>query len=147
MDDETRLRAVADYQFGKPAGDVLFEGDLEVHRTSRGRVSQVFADGDRLATLKTTGRLTLGFEGGRRLHEATEPPWMRVEVGDESLPYVRDGRNAFAKFVRRVDDGVRAGDEVLVTGPGDVYVKPGRAELSAVEMEDFDVGMAVYVRR
>jgi len=69
----------------------------------------------------------------------------RVAVGAESVPYVRDGRNAFAKFVREVDAAVRPGDEVLVTHAGDLLAV-GRAELPAGAMADFDTGVAVAVR-
>jgi archaeosine-15-forming tRNA-guanine transglycosylase len=71
---------------------------------------------------------------------------MRVEFGDESISFLRDGRNGFAKFVVRVDDEIRAGDEVLITGPDDEFVTTGRAELCADEMHDFETGVAVLVR-
>ncbi|MFW5984400.1 MAG: PUA domain-containing protein, partial [Halobacteria archaeon] len=50
------------------------------------------------------------------------------------------------KFVERVDDDIRARDEVLVTGPDDEFITTGRAELSADEMHDFETGVAVLVR-
>lgn len=141
-----KIRLIADYQFGSGAGEALFPANVEFKLSSTGRISQVLLDGNRLATLKTDGRLTLGDVGGRRLHEATDAPEMRVEFGDESVPYLEDGRNGFAKFVRRVDDRIRARDEVLVTGPNDTFVTTGRAELSAVEMRDFETGVAVFIR-
>ena len=146
MDDLSKVRVVADYQFGRGAGDAVFPDDAEFKNTRTGRVSQVLHDGERLATLKTDGRLTLSDAGGARLHDAFDAPRMRVEFGEESVPYLRDGRNGFAKFVERVDDDVRARDEVLVTGPGDGFVTTGRAELSADEMLDFGTGVAVLVR-
>lgn len=142
----TKVRRVADYQFGRGAGDALFPEAAEFKLSRTGRVSQVLYDGHRLATLKTDGRLTLSDEGGERLHAALEPPRMRVEFGDESLSHLREGRNGFAKFVESVDDEVRARDEVLATGPGDEFVTTGRAELCAGEMRDFETGVAVLVR-
>lgn len=147
-DNLTKVRRVADYQFGRGAGEALFpdDGSVEFKLSRTGRVSQVLLKGDRLATLKTDGRLTLSDAGGERLHEAFDPPRLRVEFGDESVSYLRDGRNGFAKFVARVDDAVRARDEVLVTGPNDEFVTTGRSELCAQEMRDFDTGVAVLVR-
>ncbi|MDZ7688773.1 MAG: PUA domain-containing protein [Halobacteriales archaeon] len=145
-DNLTKIRRVADYQFGRDTGDALFPDSVEFKLSRTGRVSQVLLHGDRLATLKTDGRLTLSDEGGVRLHSALEPPRMRVEFGEESVSFLRDGRNGFAKFVVNVDDEVRARDEVLVTGPDDEFVTTGRAELSAVEMRDFETGVAVLVR-
>lgn len=142
----SKVRLVADYQFGKGSGEALFPGNVEFKLSSTGRVSQIFLDGSRLATLKTDGRFTLSDDGGKRLHGATDPPRMRVRFGEESVPFLRDGRNGFAKFVRDVDDRIRARDEVLVTGPKDDFVTTGRAELSPVEMRDFEKGVAVFVR-
>jgi uncharacterized protein with predicted RNA binding PUA domain len=147
-DERATLRTVADYQFGAGAGAALFEGELSVARTSSGRPQQVLAggdraDGDRLVSYGTDGRFTLGLAGGRRLHAALGRP--AVAVGEESVPFVRDGKNAFAKFVHRVDDDVRPGDEVLVVHDGDL-LGVGRAELPATAMREFDVGEAVSIR-
>jgi len=67
-------------------------------------------------------------------------------VGDESEPYVRGGRNVFAKFVSVVDPTVRPRDEVLVEHHDGRLLAVGRAELSGAGMEDFGTGMAVKVR-
>jgi uncharacterized protein with predicted RNA binding PUA domain len=146
--DVATLRTVADYQFGAGAGVALFPpGDaFDVSYSSGGRPRQVHADGVRLVSYGTDGRFTLGLAGGRRLVAALAAPRARVVVGEESAPFVRDGRNAFAKFVRGVDPAVRAGDEVAVVGPDDDVYGVGRAELSAVAMRDFETGMAVKLR-
>jgi uncharacterized protein with predicted RNA binding PUA domain len=146
--DRRQLRTVADYQFGGGAGSALFPADenLRIERTSSGRPSQVHADAGRLVTYAVDGRFTLGLEGGRRLLDALERPAYRVVVGDESEPFVRDGKNTFAKFVRSVDPAVRPGDEVMVVDGSDALLAVGRAELSADAMEDFQTGMAVKVR-
>jgi uncharacterized protein with predicted RNA binding PUA domain len=131
------LRTVADYQFGAGAGAALFPpetaDELTLHRSTGGRPRQV-------------GRFTLGLEGGRRLLAAFDPPAARVVVGSESEPFVRDGKNAFAKFVRTVDPAVRPGDEVAIVRADDTLLAVGRAELSADGMGDFESGAAVSVR-
>ncbi|PSQ36334.1 pseudouridine synthase [Halobacteriales archaeon SW_12_69_24] len=140
------LSTVADYQFGTGAGAALFDGALEVRRTSSGRPQQVLVDGERVVSYGTDGRFTLGVDGGRRLRQALDPPAYRVVVGDDSEPFVRDGRNVFAKFVRSVDPAVRPGDEVLVEHYDGDLLAVGRAELSAAAMGDFETGVAVSVR-
>ena len=141
------LRTVADYQFGAGAGAALFpDDDLTVRRSTSGRPRQVLADEGRIVSYGTDGRFTLGVEGGVRLVESLSAPSNRVTVGEESEPFVRDGKNAFAKFVRAVDPAVRPGDEVAVVTPEDDVVGVGRAELSADAMADFETGMAVFVR-
>jgi uncharacterized protein with predicted RNA binding PUA domain len=106
----------------------------------------VLADGDRLVSYGTDGRFTLGVAGGRRLHAALDPPAYRVVVGDESEPFVRDGANAFAKFVTDVDPSIRPGDEVLVVHERGDLLAVGRAELPGPAMRDFGTGMAVKTR-
>jgi uncharacterized protein with predicted RNA binding PUA domain len=145
-DDVVRCRRIARYQFGPGAGEALFPGSLEFERSRSGRVRQVFVDGDRVATLKTTGRFSLGVAGARRLHRASEPPRWRVAFDEQSVPYIEDGRSGFAAFVEAADADVRAGDEVVVTGPDDRFLAAGRAALSAEEMADLDDGVAVRVR-
>jgi uncharacterized protein with predicted RNA binding PUA domain len=144
--DVEALETVADYQFGSGAGAALFAGEVVVQRTSSGRPQQILADGDRVVSYGTDGRFTLGVAGGRRLRAALSPPAARVVVGDDSEPFVREGRNAFAKFVREVDPAVRPGDEVLVEHYDGALLAVGRAELSADAMADFETGVAVKVR-
>jgi uncharacterized protein with predicted RNA binding PUA domain len=142
------LRTVADYQFGRGAGAALFPADegFEIERSTSGRPRQVKADGERLVTYTVEGRFTLGVAGGRRLLDALAHPANRVVVGDESEPFVRDGKNTFAKFVADVDPAVRPGDEVAVVHEDGHLLAVGRAELSADAMLDFQTGMAVKVR-
>ena len=142
------LRTIADYQFGAGAGDALFPPgeSLTIKRTSSGRPQQIHADDGRLVSFGTDGRFTLGLEGGRRLHAALEHPAYRVIVDDESEPFVRDGKNVFAKFVVDVGDEVRPGDEVVVVHEDGAVLAVGRAELGAAAIRDFESGMAVAVR-
>ena len=149
VDTVESLQTIARYQFGAPAGEALFPGeeDLEIRYSRSGRPRQVRVSAGRLVTLGTDGRFTLGLEGGRRLHRALGPPAYRVVVDDESEPFVREGRNVFARFVVDVDETVRPRDEVLVVHErDDTLLGVGRAELSAADIRDFEVGMAVSVR-
>jgi uncharacterized protein with predicted RNA binding PUA domain len=147
-DERRMLQRVADYQFGAGAGSTLFpdDEDLTVYRSTSGRPDQVVADAGRLVTYGVDGRFRLGTAGGRRLQGGLEAPRHRVVLGDESEPYVREGRNAFAKFVQSADDAIRPGDEVLVVHDDGPLLAVGRAELSGQGMADFDTGMAVFVR-
>jgi uncharacterized protein with predicted RNA binding PUA domain len=143
-----RLRTVADYQFGAGAGRALFPPaeELTVTRSTGGRPRQVLAPAGRLVSYGVDGRFTLGLEGGRRLIGALPAPRTRVVVGEESEPFVRDGKNVFAKFVRAADDDVRPGDEVAVVDGEEALLGVGRAELAADAMREFETGMAVKVR-
>ncbi|MEF8887879.1 MAG: PUA domain-containing protein [Haloarculaceae archaeon] len=145
-DEVSTLRTVAAYQFGSGAGRALVPDGVTVTHTSSGRPRQLHVEAGRLATYGTDGRFTLGVTGGRRLQTTLGAPRYRVVVGDESRPYVADGRNAFAKFVREVDPVVRPGDEVLVEHEDGDLLAVGRARLSGAGMESFGTGVAVAVR-
>ncbi|WP_049907278.1 PUA domain-containing protein [Halovivax asiaticus] len=146
--DRATLRQIAAYQFGAGAGEALFPAgeSRTITRTSGGRPQQIHVDDERLVSFGTDGRYTLGIEGGRRLADAFDSPAGRVVVDDESEPFVRDGKNVFAKFVCDVGGAVRPGDEVLVTHERGDLLAVGRAELSAEGIRDFETGMAVKVR-
>jgi uncharacterized protein with predicted RNA binding PUA domain len=147
-DSELRgLRRGADYQFGRGAGVALISDAVEVTHTSSGRPRQVHADDGRIATYATDGRFVLGLAGGRRLLDSFDAPAHRVVVGDESEPFVREGRNVFAKFVQEADPGIRPGDETLVVHETGDLLAVGRAELPGSGMADFETGMAVKVRQ
>jgi uncharacterized protein with predicted RNA binding PUA domain len=148
QDELDRLRTVADYQFGAGAGAALFPPNeaFEVTRSTSGRPRQVRAEAGRIVSYGTNGRFTLGLEGGRRLVASLAAPSARVVVGSESEPFVRDGKNVFAKFVRSVDDDVRPNDEVAVVHADGDVLAVGRAEIAADAMRDFETGMAVKVR-
>jgi uncharacterized protein with predicted RNA binding PUA domain len=147
-DDLDTLRHVADYQFGAGAGSGLFAdpAELSVTHTSSGRPRQIHGPDGRIGTYEADGRFRLGVAGGRRLQETLPAPAYRVVVGDESEPYIREGRNVFAKFVTEADDQIRPRDEVIVEHTDGSVLGVGRAELSGQGMADFDTGMAVKVR-
>ncbi|MFB6223917.1 MAG: PUA domain-containing protein [Haloarcula sp.] len=149
-DDEFRgLRRAADYQFGGGSGTALFADPdaVEVTHTSSGRPRQIHAADGRVATYGSDGRFRLGLAGGSRIRDAFEAPRHRVVVGDESEPFIREGRNAFAKFVQSADSALRPGDEALVVHEDGYLLAVGRAELPGSGMDDFETGMAVKVRQ
>jgi len=148
MDEWTRLGRIADYQFSAGASDALFGDttDLTVTRSKSGRPRQIHAPDGRLVSLGLDGRFTLGLAGGRRLKAALDAPTGRVYVGEESEPFVREGRNAFAKFVTEAGASIRSDDEVLIVREDDTLLGVGRAELPAAAMADLASGVAVSVR-
>ena len=145
-----RLRAVAAYQFGPGAGQALFPPDetrqITVQRSTSGRPRQLIAPQGRICSYGTDGRFTLGVEGGRRLVAATATPRCRVCVTAEAEPFVRDGKNVFAKFVTAVDNRVRGGDEVAICAGEDELIGVGTARVSAALMLDAEYGLAVKTR-
>ncbi len=147
--DVERVRAVADWQFGRGAGDALLDGTRVDIRKSRntGKIRTVTVDGAHVLSMRAEdGLFTLKIEGARRLHRAIPAPRLRVVVEADSAPFNREGRNAFAKFVARADPELRPRDECLVVDAADDLVACGQLALAPSEIGRFRVGVAVHVR-
>jgi len=116
--------------------------------STTGRIRQVLVGDERIATVRAEdGRLTLGFEGAKRLHAVLPAPEYRVEVMPEVAEFIGQGKNTFAKHVIVADPGIRSGDEVLVVSENDSLIATGSAMLSGAEMLEFNYGVAVKVRQ
>jgi uncharacterized protein with predicted RNA binding PUA domain len=142
------VRDVADYQFGKGAGKVLFPDTCRfIVSPKTGRIRQIIDNGVRIATLKTaSGWLSLSIEGARRLHSFFKFPELRVVVMNEVVEFVAEGKNVFAKHVVDADNRIRAEDEVIVVDEDDKLLATGKTVLGYIEMMDFRRGVAVNVR-
>ncbi len=142
-----RIRTIADYQFGKGAGEMLFPDNVEFQFSTTGRVRQVLLGNERLATLRARdGLFTLSITGARAIHGYIRYPGHRVVVNSDAAPFVAKGKTAFARHVTTIDPDIRAGQEVLVVDENDQLLATGKAMLSAIEMPVFKKGMAVDVR-
>ncbi|PKL54833.1 MAG: pseudouridine synthase [Methanomicrobiales archaeon HGW-Methanomicrobiales-6] len=143
-----RIRTIADFQFGAGAGVAIFPDECTFQFSTTGRIRQVRLGKERLATVRAQdGRLTLGITAAARLCAHLPPPAYRVAVQEDVAPFVADGKNAMAKHVVAADEGIRAGDEVLVVTGDDMLLATGAALLSGREMLAFNYGVAVKVRQ
>lgn len=143
-----RVRTIADFQFGRGAGEALFPESCTFRLSTTKRIRYVLEEGERIATVRAQdGRLTLSPGGALRVMKALEPPAYRVTVLDEVAEFIAAGKNAMAKHVVAADPGIRAGDEVFVTASGDRLLATGSAVLCGEEMLAFNYGVAVKVRK
>ncbi|MCK4443092.1 MAG: tRNA-guanine(15) transglycosylase, partial [Thermoplasmata archaeon] len=104
-------------------------------------------EGKHLMSLRARdGLFTLRTEGARVLHRKFKPPKLRVVVQTDTAEFNREGKNVFAKFVKKCDEGIRPRDEVLVVNEEDELVAVARAILNREEMLSFSKGIAARVR-
>lgn len=146
--DLLRVRATADLQFGRGAVDALLSGQvsLVVSRKTK-KVRNVHVDGEHVLSLRAEdGYFTLKAAGARRLWKSFAAPRLRVVVDPDAVPFHREGKNVFAKFVRDADAEIRPGDEVLVVAPDDELCAVAQAAMNRREMLAFKRGVAAYVR-
>ena len=101
---------------------------------------------ERLATLRPTdGLLSISVSAARFLAENASDAKCFVTVRDDVAKFIAEGGDVFAVHVVKVDDAVRAKDEVVVDGDNRVLAV-GRAFLAGLEMRAFKTGVAVKVR-
>lgn len=142
-----KIRAIADYQFGRCVGEELFPEGVEISFSKRtGRIRHVYYKGRLLVTLRPTdGLFSLTVEGGRRIMQA-KPLKSWVQVQDDVADFIAKGRSVFAKHVVDCDEEIRPEEEVVaVDGHGEVLAV-GRAVLTGKEMKAFEQGVAVRIR-
>ena len=143
-----RVRKIAEFQFGRGAGDALFPDECTFQYSTSQRIRYVMQGRVRLATVRAQdGRLTLSYDGAARLHAFLAPPAGRVVVHEEAIPFVAAGKTAMAKHVINADPNIRAEDEVFVVAEDDSLLATGMANLSGSEMLEFKYGGAVKVRQ
>ena len=129
------MRATADYQFGKGAGDILVPDDA-ITRAPFPKF-QLFAGGRQLATLiPQYGNLALTIDGGMRLRDH---PYYMVRIGD-FIPH----SSILAPGILDADPHIRPNDEVIVEG--DKFFGVGRALMSGWEMKGCGKGVTVELR-
>jgi predicted RNA-binding protein (TIGR00451 family) len=142
-----KIRAIADYQFGRCVGGELFPDGVEISFSKRtGRIRHVYYKGRLLVTLRPTdGLFSLTVEGGRRMMQTKLlKSWVKVQ--DDVADFIAEGRSVFAKFVVDCDEEIRPQEEVVVVdGHGEVLAV-GRAVLTGKEMKAFEHGVAVRTR-
>jgi len=143
-----RLRVIADFQFGPPAGKVIFPNKTRIEYSAKtGRIRRASFRGHVLATLiPATGLLALTPLAAKRFARAFPPPRQRVIVAGEVGEFIARGRSVFARHVIDVDPDLRPNDEAIVTDGEDKVLAVGKALLSPEEMLSFKIGVAVKTR-
>jgi archaeosine synthase len=131
------VRAIADHQFGRGAGDALF-GDVDL-QGQYPKLRALGGDGDQLAAMVPEyGTLALTLAGGRRWLDSGIDA-KRVSI-DAFVPH----GSVLAPGVVGTDTSIRVGDEVVVEGPKALAV--GRAAMHGAAMAGSTRGVAVDVR-
>lgn len=148
-DDVRKIKAIADYQFGKGVGDALFDGKVKLEKSKKtGKIRHISVDGKMTANMRASDSfLILTKEGARRLHNSSEYPKNRVVVNKDSEPFTRDGKSVFCQFVVECDRNIRANDEVLLVNEDDELLGIGKALLNPNEIESFNKGQAIKTRK
>ena len=149
LDDERKVKYIADYQFGSGSGKALFNGNINIVKSKKtGKIRHVYDNDKLIATLRASdGVLVLGKEGALRLHRYLPYPHNRVIVNEEAEPFAVEGKSIFAKFIIDCDSNIRSSEEILIVNSKDELLAFGRSILCGPEMMDFKTGQAVKTRK
>jgi uncharacterized protein with predicted RNA binding PUA domain len=144
----SRIRSIADYQFGKGVGAKLFPENVEItHSKTTGRIRYVHLNGERLATLRPTdGLFSLSIIAARVAAENRDFAHCFVTVQKAVSTFMAEGHDVFAAHVVKADEAIHAKDEVIVVDEESNVLAVGHALLSSAEMQEFKTGVAVKVR-
>lgn len=146
--DLAKIRAIADYQFGKDVGAKLIPDNVDIEYSPRtGRIRFINVDGERIATLRPTdGLLSLSVKAAKFMAENIAFANCFITVQNGVSKYIAEGGDVFAVHIVRADSEIRAGDEVVVLDEVENVLAVGKALLSTAEMTAFKTGVAVKVR-
>jgi uncharacterized protein with predicted RNA binding PUA domain len=146
--DLIKIRSIADYQFGKNVGNILFQDEVEIiYSKATGRIRFVNLNGKRLATLRPTdGLFSISLEAALILAKKKDIVSCFVQVKNEVSKFVKSGGDVFAVHIVDANKGIRAQSEVIVLNEDKKVLAVGRALLSSPEMVAFKKGVAVKVR-
>ncbi len=142
-----RLKAIADFQFGKGAGEALLSKDITVER-SRGtkRIRFVYQNRIRICSFRPKdGCLVPSLLGGEILHK--NGFGFNVVISSEAEPFVKKGKTVFSKHVVEADRKISSKEEVIITNSDKEYIGIGTAKISGPLMLEMNRGVAVDTRK
>ncbi len=145
----TKIRKVADYQFGKGKGEEIFPDNVTIVFSKKTKkIRYIYLEKKLLATLNPlNGLFHLSIEGAKRFINADKPLSLWVQIQDDVAAFVEKGKDVFAKHVIAVDEEIRLGEEVVVLNGRNEILAVGSAILTGQEMKRFRRGVAVKVRK
>jgi len=126
----------------------LFKGKIDIAKSKKThKIRNIHCDGKHVLSMRAgDGFFTLKIEGAKLLHKYFSYPNLRVIVEKDAVPFVKDGKSVFAKFVEDCDPNLRPFDECLIVDEKDNLLAVGRCILNRLEMLSFNYGMAVKSR-
>jgi 7-cyano-7-deazaguanine tRNA-ribosyltransferase len=146
--DLNKISAIADMQFGKHASKALFQGSIKIIKSKKtGKIRNIYCNGKHILSMRASdGMFTLKIHGAYLLHNFFKYPKLRIIVSEDAVPFIREGKSVFAKFVEVCDPDLIPRDECLIVDTNDQLLAVGRCLLNKNEMIFFNYGIAANTR-
>lgn len=136
---EEIVRATADFQFGRGAGDLLVPENARLKGKVYRQILCRIGNEQVCSFIADSGLLSLTLDGAKRLAQLGHY-WVRLDA------HVVKGGSVFAVGVQEADTSIRPGDEVIIFNNNDEVIAVGRSEMSGREMCELERGRAVSIR-
>lgn len=144
MDNTVKLRHTIDALFGAGAARHLpMDASITLSKTKR--IKTVMHRGRLLCTLRIDGGVAITPYFAQIMLKGRSFRQNCIEVSEEAVPFIREGRSVFCKHVTWCGRNVQASADVPVLFDGEV-IAVGRAVLSGDAIMDCQLGVAVKVR-
>jgi uncharacterized protein with predicted RNA binding PUA domain len=143
------VRDIADYQFGRGVGEMLFPSECIVEVSKRtGRPRYIRLNGEIIATIRyPDNTIALSLNGARRLREALGGRAPRVVLQESGVERVIRGMSPLATDIQYCSDGIRPGEEVLVESSDGRLIAIGKAITSSRIMKELKTGAVIKIRK
>lgn len=140
------VRRALQFQYGEKAEGILLKNSrMEVSKKT-GRVRRAFTGDDLLGTIRANdGVFVPTVFGANKIISKTGNDYS-VMISDDAVPFAKDGKSVFSKFVVSAGRKIRSLDEVFVVDSKKNVIACGTAILNAEDMIEFTSGIAVKVR-
>ena len=146
-DSRDTVKTVLEYQYGAGAEKVISKDVEIIHSKSTGRIRTIVKGGNLLGTLRANDGLFIpSVYGAQEIMKHTPKGTYCVRIDDDAVPFAKEGKSVFCKFVVDGDEIIRPGDEVFVTDDKGEFIACGTALMNLHEMNSFEEGVAVKVR-
>jgi len=145
--EQRRLSIMVDYLFGRGVSRAIpKEGTRLVYSRRSGRVKLVYQSDRLFATVRPNGSMALTVYGATILSKNKGFIQNCVTVDDDAVPFVKDGKSVFCKFVRSAGKRVRPRGDVAILDSAGQVIGVGTAILPGEFIQQFKSGVAVKVR-
>jgi 7-cyano-7-deazaguanine tRNA-ribosyltransferase len=140
-----QVESLLEWQYGPVLSEHLAP-QLEGERSRKsGRLRALVRAGHVEFHVGTDGVPRPTFRGAERLRERLAPGRNRVVVADDAVPFVREGRSLFVRFVVQADPALVPGSSALLVDRSDALLAVGRLLLAPHEMPHLSRGVAAWV--
>ncbi len=146
-DDWTRrqLESLLEWRYGPRVRARIAPGLTGERSRRSGRLRSIRFGSEIHFHVGTDGLPRPTFRGAARLRPLLPLGRERVTVSDDAVPFVREGRSLFSRFVRSADPALVPGSTALLVDGSDTLLAVGRLLLAPPEMAALERGVAVRV--